>query len=316
MSPAATSGSGAGGGRTLVLGTALWGWGVERAQAMALLDRFAEAGGRLVDSAPNYPLSKRPEDFGLALRWIAEWLAAQGGAPLGVSVKLGATDNLGGPQASLSRSFLEVSQEILLGRFGPALAGLAVHWDNRDEPEAIAETLDVFRGFAAAGCAIGFSGVRHPELYAAAAPDLANRWHIQVKENAATCEARERYRPHFPAARYLAYGINMGGLKREPPGPASSLMLRGLAPPDRLAAQLCAFLESEHGLQPRPSSLNELALSLAWHNPSLAGVVAGPRSPAQLAETLAFWSRLETEAPAAPPPALAGLRDRLRRAGS
>lgn len=283
-------------GKLLALGTGLWGWGVDRSQAYAILEAFVAVGGSVVDTATNYPISKRPEDFGLAVRWLADWVAANGPNNLKILVKVGATDNLGGRGAMLFPSFVDLSEEIFLGRFGKALGGIAIHWDNRDNPDSIAETVDRFVELDARGYAIGFSGVRHPQLYRIAAPHLADRWWIQVKENAATHEARQRYARQFPNARYLAYGINMGGIKYEAPRADSSVRLRGIDPSRHLVARLSDFLSRRHGLRPNPADFNELALSLAWHNAALSGIIVAPRTIAQLEATLRFWQRLGREA--------------------
>jgi aryl-alcohol dehydrogenase-like predicted oxidoreductase len=81
--------------KTLVLGTALWGWGVGRATAHQILDRYVALGGRIVDTAANYPINKRPEDFAMAANWIADWVDANGVEVLSILVKIGATDNMG-----------------------------------------------------------------------------------------------------------------------------------------------------------------------------------------------------------------------------
>ena len=44
--------------KTLVLGTALWGWGVDRNEAYKLLESFFENGGAVVDTSTNYPINK------------------------------------------------------------------------------------------------------------------------------------------------------------------------------------------------------------------------------------------------------------------
>lgn len=282
--------------KALLLGTALWGWGVDNAEAQALLSRYAERGGVLVDAAANYPINQRPQDFGLASRWLAQWMAREPAHSLKVLAKLGAVDNMGGPNPDLSPAFMEQTTQRYQQIFGEALAVLAVHWDNRgDAPEdrgAVSETLAVLEAFSRQGFAIGFSGVRHPELYRQLAPHLAERWWIQVKENAQTRAARSAYQEHFPRARYLAYGINMGGLKATPAQADSSMALRGIARPNELAERLNAFLQSDHGIVPAPQNFNELALLASYTNPALSGIIIGPRTVQQLDSTLDYWQAL------------------------
>jgi len=278
--------------KALWLGTSLWGWGVDERTAHAILDVFAERGGRVVDAAVNYPINKRIVDFGRANAILANWLRRNPGSGIKVFCKIGALDNSGGPRANLHRSSILTSTELLRGKFFDELWGIGVHWDNRDDPEEIAGSLQGMSALRSDGLAIGFSGVQRPDLYAEREPQLAPHWWIQVKENGATNEARMRYAPHFPDARYLAYGINMGGVKT-PRGVRSdsSLALRSLSEPE-IAARLREFVESDHGIEPRPTSLNQLALLMAFAKPELSGIILGPRTPEQLEETLSYWSRL------------------------
>ena len=281
--------------KALALGTALWGWGVDRGEAHRLLDTFASSSGRVVDTATNYPIDSNPAHHGLACRWIAEWLRGNGGG-VAVLAKFGAVDNLGGPETRLDPASVREDEARLRELFGPSLAAMAIHWDNRgDNPpdsDAIAATAAEMARLHASGLSIGFSGVRHPRLYLAAAPGLCDHWWIQVKENLLTDQARRHYSSAFPGASYLAYGINMGGVKVSEPVPGSSAALRRLSRPEAQVARMAAFLESDHGLRPEPRDLNGLALAAAYHNPALSGVILGPRNTRQLQESLAFWREL------------------------
>jgi hypothetical protein len=108
-----------------------------------------------------------------------------------------------------------------------------------------------------------------------------------------TRAAREAYQTWFPKAKYLAYGINLGGLKIEAPKTNSSIELRQINIPQLLTERLGHFLNSDHGFVPRPMTLNELAMAASYVNPSLSGVVIGPRNIEQLENTLAYWKSLE-----------------------
>lgn len=275
------------------LGTALWGWGIDEAAACALLDGFAEAGGEVVDAATNYPINKNAQDFGVANEYLAAWLKSNPETNLRVFCKLGARDNLGSPLTDLSPSFVLTTVELLRSKFGSHLTGVGIHWDNRESERDIAETLEVFRSLLAEGLQIGLSGVRRPDLYAAAAPDLSSHWWIQVKENALTSEARQTYTPFFTDASYMAYGTNMGGLKSDANrSSSSSLALRGIELPD-IAEKLTHTLEQwPDDVTPRPTNFVELALFLTHSNDGLVGMIAGPRDVQQLESTLSTWQRL------------------------
>ena len=288
--------------KTLVLGTALWGWGVNRETAHQILDRYVALGGCIVDTAVNYPINKRPEDFSMAVNWIADWVNKKGDGVLSIIVKIGPKDNMGGLEVNLERSAILDSVDFFRDRFGASLAAVAVHFDNRGEDmndaDAIAETVDTLAELNKSGLSIGFSGVRYPELYLKAAPELAEKWWIQVKENALTNESRLHYSSFFSKARYLAYGINMGGIKEVPPDEKSSLALRGINRPTSLVKRLSSFLKSNHNLYPAPMNLNELALITSFLNSALSGLIIGPRNVAQLESTMRYWKLIKNEVPA------------------
>lgn len=281
-------------GQSLVLGTALWGWGIDKAAAFEMADLFVAGGGRLIDTATNYPINRNPDDFGKASAWIAEWLRLNPKSGLRVTAKIGSVDNTGGPATLLGPSFIGLSVGFLEAQFHGALSIVAIHWDNREDPTEIEGTLGGFREIRQRGFAIGFSGVRRPDLYAQLAPDLAGDWVIQVRENLRSRQARDHYSPHFPKARYLAYGINMGGLKLEGScGPGSSMSLRGIDIPAEDLARVRSFLERHQTLSFAPSTMNELALLNAHFTSVISGVVVGPRNADQLRETMDYWGRLQ-----------------------
>lgn len=283
--------------KKLVLGTALWGWGIERREAYELLEHFLQSGGSIVDTATNYPINKHKEDFGLAVSWIADWVQQHGDTNLALTVKIGSRDNMGSPDVNLTPDNIERSADTLKSQFDNALSCVSIHWDNRADEDhqrvAIAQTVDAMSKLEQAGFSIGLSGIKYPELYFKADPTLAEKWIIQVKENFMTRAAREAYQTWFPKAKYLAYGINLGGLKIEAPKTNSSIELRQINIPQLLTERLGHFLDSDHRFEPRPMTLNELALASSYVNPALSGVVIGPRNLEQLKNTLAYWKALE-----------------------
>lgn len=286
--------------KQLVLGTALWGWGIEREQAYRLLEQFLLSGGTMVDTATNYPINKREEDFGLAVRWIADWVGHNGNSSLALTVKIGSKDNQGSPDVNLAPDAIERASSILHSQFGAALSCVSIHWDNRSDKDVqgatIAETVEAMSCLERQGLGIGLSGIRHPELYYKANPLLAQKWTIQVKENLKTHAARSAYEAWFPDANYLAYGINLGGLKTEASKTNSSMELRNINIPHAFTEKLVEFINAAHEFEPRPTTLNELALAASFVNPALSGIVIGPRNTEQLDSTLDYWKLLQTQA--------------------
>jgi len=285
--------------KTLVLGTALWGWGINRRNAYQLLERFLRNGGAIVDTATNYPINKCDKDFGLATRWIADWIELNGDSKLSLIVKIGSVDNMGGASIDLRPESIIRSANSLRDLFAGALSCISLHWDNRNGEEvqlrSIDQTVKAMADLEKSGLAIGMSGIRRPDLYYKAAPALADKWIIQVKESFITSLARELYQPFFPEATYLAYGINLGGIKAGSLNQDSSIRLRKINISDLFVEKLSAVLNSDHGFVPRPTSLNELALAKAYVNPALSGVIIGPRNVEQLDNTMHYWDRLKQQ---------------------
>ncbi|EJN33190.1 aldo/keto reductase [Pseudomonas sp. GM80] len=284
--------------KQLVLGTALWGWGIDRSEAYALLEYFLAQGGQFVDTATNYPINKQAADFGLAVRWIADWVKSNRESNLKLIVKIGSRDNMGSPDIKLSTDDIEHAVRSLQEQFADTLCCISVHWDNRSDEarDSIAQTVQTLSRLNQTGLAIGLSGIKYPELYFKAEPTLAEKWIIQVKENFMTQKAREAYQTWFPNAKYLAYGINLGGLKSEAPKTGSSIALRNINISELFTEKLVEFINSPHEFNPRPTTLNELALAASYVNPVLSGIVIGPRNLEQLKGTLAYWALLEAHA--------------------
>lgn len=283
--------------KELMLGTALWGWGVDKREAFALLDAFVDLGGQYIDAATNYPINGVAEDFGRAAAWLGEWIKVNSGTRLAVLLKVGSKDNLSSPDSDLSPRVFAHAHTRYQDLFCGSLRVLAVHWDGREKSEAsaIAETVQCLDEFNKRGMEIGFSGVKAPEIYQKFAPHLADKWMIQVKENALTRAARNQYAVHFPAARYFAYGINMGGVKSRSNDVNSSVRLRNIQQPLELIDRVLAFVESENFLEPKPNNLIEFSLALAMFNPRLSGAIIGPRNGDQLTHTLNFSKSIRAD---------------------
>lgn len=197
---------------SLILGSAKWGADVSKKTAFALLDKFVEAGGIYVDGAMNYPINSVVEDFGLANRYLSEWISLNPEVNLNVFVKLGSVNNFGGPEHDLSPKTINRNFELLQQIFGSSLGGVGVHWDNRglDEVDQIKATIEEFDRFHHKGFRIGMSGVKEIKSYFELGPKLRDFWEIQVKETIDDHTIRENYAQFFSKASYLVYGINSG----------------------------------------------------------------------------------------------------------
>ncbi len=284
----------------LWLGTAMWGWTIGKETAMALLDRWYEAGYRQVDTATNYPIDGVPEHFRLAENWLAEWIRAHGVRDLRIWIKVGSLTNERSPDHNLSEGFLLLALEHYRYLFGDNLDVFGVHWDNRAEREAVAESWRALQQARAEGLRLGLSGLRHPEVWAAVLAGQEGRCLVQVKHNPVQSDL-ERYAPLFPLAEFVAYGINAGGLKLDPSAyrPDSSWVVRTGKPDEppimEALRQMVQRWNADHPDR-RVQSFSELGLCHALCHPRVGRAVLGPSSAAQLEDTLAQAGRMAQQA--------------------
>ncbi|MFN0176330.1 MAG: aldo/keto reductase [Saprospiraceae bacterium] len=310
--------------KTLMLGTAQWGWTVSKTEAFQLLDTWLNAGFRHIDCATNYPINRNPADFRAAEKILQEYILAHGLHDLCLTIKIGSLDNLRSPEINLAPSFIQMISEEYLRIFDASLACVMFHWDNRDQVEEIRSSLESLSSLQKEhGIRPGLSGIAHPEAYATANADLGLSFEIQLKHNVLHSDI-ERYAsltvvaagegghhsitpsplPALAAGdgghhSIFAYGINAGGVKLDAPYPADSTFLARGGQPEKVAP----LLEKIRTLLPqwntafvRPpvKTMNHLGLIFAGLHPQMNGILLGVSSEVQLRETLDFWRNLET----------------------
>lgn len=283
--------------KQIILGTALWGWGMTRTEAFNILDFYSDKGGIIVDTATNYPINKREEDYGLAISWLRDWMQMHSNDKMSIIVKIGSKNNMGGSEVDLSQRTIIETTKRLRGVFGNSLSCISIHWDDRvdekKEQKAIAQTVEAMSMVHEMGLDIGLSGIKDPRLYYQSSPILAGEWIIQVKENFFTNYSRFSYERYFPSARYFAYGINMGGIKLKNYSIDSSVNLRGISLNSAFVSKLQHLLEISANIDPQPTDINHLSLAFTHSNESLSGVIIGPRNVRQLEETIRYWTELQ-----------------------
>ncbi|MBX2892777.1 MAG: aldo/keto reductase [Saprospiraceae bacterium] len=297
--------------KSLMLGSAQWGWNVAREEAFRLLDAWLATGRREVDCATNYPINRNPADFRGAEKILLEYVRAHGLRDLRITMKIGSLDNMRSPEVNLSPSFILMMGEEYHRLFEANLHCLMLHWDNRDDVSAIHASLESLATLQKdAHIRPGLSGIKHPEAYLEANASLHLAFDIQLKHNIFHSDLL-RYSPLLPvrsawpdkpsnnSINLFAYGINGGGVKLDQHyAPDSVFLARGGQP-----EQVGAMLEKVRALLPdwstafvRPpvKTMNHIGLIYAGLHPDLSGVLLGVSSSSQLRETLGFWRNLET----------------------
>jgi len=280
--------------KRLILGTALWGWGVSKKEAFLILDNFVENGGLYIDCATNYPINKNIKDYGLALLWIEEWIKINN-KKLFIIVKVGSIDNLGTPNFDLSSNNILTVSKRLIDIFGDSLGCISVHWDNRIENKdfkLVQETVIALKEIKEKNnLSIGLSGIKNPRFYYEAMPDLVDDWIIQCKENFLTQEARLNYQEYFPLAKYYAYGINMGGIKFSDEKSVSA-RIREINYSSKLKEVISTSLQDNQIIDNGLSTVNDLNMAFIFLNTIYNGIIIGPRTVEQLISTFKTWDVL------------------------
>jgi len=286
--------------KQLLLGTAQWGWTVSREEAFRLLDAWLAAGQRAIDGATNYPINKNPADFRAAERLLQEYLHAHGVSDAQITMKIGALDNLRSPDVNLSPSFVRMMTAEYRRLFGANLRVVMLHWDNRDDSAAIAETLHALVEVCQEeGLRPGLSGIRYPEVYAPLVAEAGASFDIQLKHNLLHADLPRYAAFERQAHRWFAYGINAGGLKLDGHyADSSALRARGGDPSaaESLLAQIRSALPNWNTAAVRPpiTAFYQIGMLYAALHPHLDGIVLGCSSTTQLYQTLNFWRDLET----------------------
>lgn len=282
----------------LILGTALWAWTIPRSQAFKLLDDFYAAGFRWIDGATNYPINKQAADFRAAESILHEWIKAHGITDLKVLMKIGSINNLYTPENNLHPSFIQIIYNEYLHLFGDQLAEVMIHWDNRDEPEEIRSTLEALDRIREDGVRIGLSGIKHPAIYHELNTSFRFDWDIQLKHNLVSSDYH-RYAAFHGRPRFMAYGINAGGLKFPTSSyrQDSSTAVRNV-PTEKyqeLVRQIASTLEhynAQSSLAPL-TRFNECSMVYTYYSPDIKGILIGPSKNEQLHSTLAFFQQLQ-----------------------
>lgn len=124
-----------------------------------ILNRFEELGGRVVDTATNYPINDNPKDFMLNVSQLFKIMKQSK-----MIVKLGAATNSGGPEKILNLEYLTMQRDFLIESYGEKINGFGIHWD--DEIVDRQDLCRFLKDTYSLGFSVTLSGIRNDEAYA------------------------------------------------------------------------------------------------------------------------------------------------------
>jgi aryl-alcohol dehydrogenase-like predicted oxidoreductase len=270
-----------------ILGTAMWGWTVEKKTCFSLLDAFYEQGHRAIDCATNYTINKEPACFRDAEKIIQDWISGNGVHDLKLIIKVGSLNNCGGSEINLNPSFLRLSLDYYQHVFQQNLETMMIHWDNRDTASDVEKTTACLADLEKENIRIGLSGLRFPQHYQALVKTLQKPAFLEVKHNYFSSQYLH-YACLEKEVEFLVYGANAGGISiQKKYMPTSSFESRGLQHEafeeklDLLKKKVADTADPEKEFR---KFLVQFSVSAPW----VTGLIIGPSSVSQLQETLSF----------------------------
>jgi len=133
----------------LVLGGNVFGWTAKDKEAFRILDRFADAGGRMIDTADVYSAWVPGHKGGESEELIGAWLTRRGGkGDMLIATKVGMLHRHGGGKLEPKR--IAAAAEASLRRLG--VDTIDLYYAHQDDPGTpMEETLEAFDGLVKAG---------------------------------------------------------------------------------------------------------------------------------------------------------------------
>lgn len=165
----------------LVLGTMYFGTRTDQATSFALLDRFVEAGGRMIDTANCYSFwSSATGHGGQSEAVIGRWLVANPGVrdQLLIATKVGVEPQDGGGAEGLSAPVIEREVARSLERLG--VDTIDLYWAHGEDRSAdLEETVAAFGALVARGLVDRLGVSNHPTWRLERARGIAQRLGVE-----------------------------------------------------------------------------------------------------------------------------------------
>jgi aryl-alcohol dehydrogenase-like predicted oxidoreductase len=280
----------------LVLGGNVFGWTAKGEDAFRILDRFADAGGTMIDTADVYSAWAPGHKGGESESLIGEWLRRRGGqGEMLIATKVGMLPGEGGEKLEPAR--IAAAAEASLKRLGvDAIDLYYAHQDDEETP--LADSLAAFDRLVGDGKvrvigASNYSAERLGEALAISEREGLARY--QVLQNEYNLMARDKFEGPLQdlcVARNISmlpyYGLASGFLTGKYRSPADQgKSVRG----DRMAKYLnprgFAVLAALDSIAAETSA-TPAQVALAWlaAQPAIAAPIASARTPEQADEII------------------------------
>lgn len=266
----------------LGLGTAHFGSKVSAKAALRIVEQFVDLGGRLFDTATNYPITGKPQHSMASVRILASVLRELEVSGCQVIVKAGAVGNDGGSRNNLTPAFLRGEYEACESLFPNQTVTPSIHWDNRSDQEAIRETADLLKSYLQRRRNVGLSGLAHPEIYADALGTYGAEVLYQVRFNALDTSTLATTHEKFGPARYLAYGLSGSPQERR----VSNNQFR------EMCSQAVGRSFADATTHELKKALLELGLKMCFAEPRISGALIAVSHPDQLADIAAVFAMI------------------------
>ena len=156
----------------LVLGGNVFGWTAGGEEAFAILDRFVEAGGTMIDTADVYSAWVPGHKGGESESFIGEWLKRRGKRDeVLIATKVGMLPGEGGEKLEPAR--IAAAAEASMKRLGTHIDLYYAHQD--DEKTPLADTLAAFDALVKAGKVRAIGASNYSAARLAEALDISER---------------------------------------------------------------------------------------------------------------------------------------------
>jgi hypothetical protein len=172
---------------------------------------YSQLGGKVLDTAMNYPINGNPRAF----RTTLDGLINRDLHGCQLQVNLGAAKNDNSSTSILTRSYLNFQRNWLIDRSGNSIKGFGIHWDNRDDVFKVEETILFILETLDLGYEVTLSGIKNLELYAKNLSKYKLNFQLKYEDfDSRVSNGRSiLVRDLFPQAVIEYYGI-FGGLAK------------------------------------------------------------------------------------------------------